>query len=79
MVLPLSVLGFGVTTAFSFHAYEQIAYILFAFMGGVHLAIRNELDQDRIGNNPLRAQGVPAGAAEDSLILSARSDIGRVE
>ena len=63
MLLPLSVLGFVVTTSFSSHAVIQIAYTLFAFMGGVHLAVRNELDQDRIGNNPLRAQDVPVFAA----------------
>ena len=79
MFLPLSVLRLVVPSAFSFHAYARIAYILFASMDGVHLAVRIALDQDRISTSPFRAQGVPAGATDASLILGVCSDIGSVE
>ncbi|MGH7467517.1 MAG: O-antigen ligase family protein [Longimicrobiales bacterium] len=46
LFLPISFLGFAVTSAFLSHAYTLIAYIIFAFLAGIHLLVRQELNND---------------------------------
>lgn len=46
LFLPISFIGFAVTSLFLSHAYTVIAYIVFAFFGGVHLLVHNELRKD---------------------------------
>lgn len=43
LFLPISFLGFAVTSLFLSHAYTIVPYIIFAYLGGLHLLVHNEL------------------------------------
>lgn len=49
LFLPISFLGFAVTSPFLSHAYTIVAYILFAYLGGVLLVVHRELQKDSVG------------------------------
>ncbi len=48
LFLPISFLGFAVTSAFLSHAYTIVAYTIFAYLGGLHMLVHNELKKDGI-------------------------------
>ena len=58
LFLPLSFLGFAVTSLFLSHAYTIVAYIIFAYLGGLHLLVHNEL---RKGSSMAGAEVVTSG------------------
>ena len=53
LFLPITFLGFAVTSTFLSHAYTGIAYIIFAFLGGLVLLVHAELRKDRQGMSPV--------------------------
>jgi O-antigen ligase len=54
--LPISFLGFAVTSLFLSHAYTIVAYILFAYLGGAYLLVHRELQRDS-GDAPASTSG----------------------
>ena len=46
--LPISFLGFAVTSLFLSHAYTIVPYVIFAFLGGLHLLVHKELQRDPV-------------------------------
>lgn len=48
LFLPISFLGFAVTSVFLSHAYTVVAYIIFAYLGGLHLLVHTELQKDPV-------------------------------
>lgn len=66
LYLPISFLGFAITSAFLSHAYTIVPYVLFAYLGGLHLAVRNELQKDAIPAAPTVASGPGAYRAGSS-------------
>jgi O-antigen ligase len=57
LFLPMSFLGFAVTSLFLSHAYTIVAYIIFAYLGGLHVLVHNELQRDNLQG----AQAAPSG------------------
>ena len=43
LFLPISFLGFAVTSVFLSHAYSIVAYAIFAYLGGVHMLVGAEM------------------------------------
>jgi O-antigen ligase len=52
LFLPISFLGFAVSSAFLSHAYTILPYVIFAYLGGLHLLVHNELQKDAIQAAP---------------------------
>jgi O-antigen ligase len=52
LFLPISFLGFAVSSAFLSHAYTIVPYVIFAYLGGLHLLVHNELKKDAIHAAP---------------------------
>ena len=48
LFLPMSFMGFAVTSLFLSHAYTVVAYIIFAYLGGLHLLVHTELQKDPV-------------------------------
>jgi O-antigen ligase len=46
LFLPISFLGFAVTSLFLSHGYTIVPYVIFAYLGGLHMLVRKELQQD---------------------------------
>ena len=46
LFLPISFLGFAVTSLFLSHAYTIVPYVIFAYLGGLHLLVHKELQKD---------------------------------
>jgi len=46
LFLPISFLGFAVTSIFLSHAYTIVPYVIFAYLGGLHLLVHQELRKD---------------------------------
>jgi O-antigen ligase len=46
LFLPMSFLGFAVTSLFLSHAYTIVAYIIFAYLGALRLLVHKELKKD---------------------------------
>jgi O-antigen ligase len=62
LFLPISFLGFAVSSAFLSHAYSVLPYIIFAYLAGLHLLVRKELDKDAMRAAPAMASGPGAYA-----------------
>lgn len=43
LFLPISFLGFAVTSVFLSHAYSIVAYAIFAYLGGLHMFVHAEM------------------------------------
>lgn len=63
LFLPISFLGFAVSSAFLSHAYTIIPYVIFAYLGGLHLLVRKELKKDALQAAPAVASGPGASRA----------------
>jgi len=48
LFLPISFLGFAVTSIFLSHAYTIVPYVIFAYLGGLHLLVHRELQTDAV-------------------------------
>ena len=46
LFLPISFLGFAVTSLFLSHAYTIVPYVIFAYLGGLHVLVHKELRAD---------------------------------
>lgn len=46
LFLPISFLGFAVSSTFLSHAYTILPYVIFAYLGGLHLLVHKELEKD---------------------------------
>jgi O-antigen ligase len=57
LFLPISFLGFAVSSAFLSHAYTIVPYVIFAYLGSLHLLVHNELKKDAIQAAPAVASG----------------------
>ncbi len=45
LFLPMSFLGFAVTSLFLSHAYTIVPYVIFAYLGGLHLLVHKEMQR----------------------------------
>lgn len=52
LFLPMSFLAFAVSSTFLSHAYTIVPYIIFAYLGGLHLLVHNELQKDAVQGAP---------------------------
>jgi O-antigen ligase len=57
LLLPIAFLGFAITSAFLSHAYTIVPYVIFAFLGGLHLLVHEELQTDALQATPAVACG----------------------
>ena len=57
LFLPMSFLGFAVTSLFLSHAYTIVGYIIFAYLGGVHLLVHKELQKDAVTGAGIATSG----------------------
>ena len=46
LFLPISFLGFAVSSTFLSHAYTIVPYVIFAYLGGLHMLVHKELQKD---------------------------------
>jgi hypothetical protein len=63
LFLPISFLGFAVSSAFLSHAYSVVPYIIFAYLAGLHLLVRKELRKGAMQAAPAVASGPGAYGA----------------
>jgi O-antigen ligase len=49
LFLPISFLGFAVTSLFLSHAYTIVPYVIFAYLGGLHLLVHREMQMVPMG------------------------------
>jgi O-antigen ligase len=53
LFLPISFLGFAVTSLFLSHAYTIVPYVIFAYLGGLHLLVHKELQEHPLEDAPV--------------------------
>jgi O-antigen ligase len=63
LFLPISFLGFAVSSAFLSHAYTIVPYVVFAYLGGLHVLVHRELQKDALQAAPAMTSGPNANQA----------------